>query len=215
MTIYNQTRSLVPAIYSAGLFKCYSPFDSLVSESKQYECQEIRSVAELKRLNVDIHSLVFGKLTIDRDTSTSIMEDCELLNGVVVTLIGHDNVPVYVPSTFFESIPITDGIPYEICALLVNLGSISEDEKNSLESLNDKIRDYVFAALGINATVSVGGVGYRTYVSKEQHEQIQLAREQAITEEYPDVIKIEELEEKIKDQDIHILALEEIIKSYQ
>lgn len=215
MTEYLQTNSLVPSTFTSGLYKARPPFDTIVNELKQYTCHEIRTVKEMKRLNLDTHKLIFDPIEVGRTDGEAILTGCEALSGSVITLVGHDSVPVYVLSTFLESIPLSDGVPYEICAIMANMGSISTSEKDSLTETCEYIKNYILATLGIETDVKVGGVGYRTYVSKEQHEQNLIAREVNITQKYPDVILMEDLRNEIKDQNTYIAELEEALVKAQ
>lgn len=215
MTSYTQTNSLVPSTFTSGLYKAKPPFDTVVNEAKQYTCHEIRSVKEMRRLNLDIQKLIFNPVDVGRSDGEAILKTCEGLDGVVITLVGADSVPVYVLSTFMESIPLSDGIPYEVCAIMINMGAISVSERNALTETCDYFKEYVLATLGINTEVKVGGVGYRTYVTKEQHEQNLIAREQNITKEYPDILLMEEYKNQISDQEAYIKELEETVIKLQ
>lgn len=202
------TNSIIPGMRSAGKFEASAPFDRVVNPATFYSVEAVRTVPEMQGLNINIFARVFAPLGIPEDQYPTFIADAIARNAVVISLIPRVGAPVYVLSTYLKSFPLVDGWSYERMCLVVDLGALPPDLKDSLALAQEHVEQYVLAQYGIQSKVQLGTIPVIGYVSQFEHDTMEQTRKNRITDTSNDVATIRNLEAQIVTKDAYIRELE-------
>lgn len=205
--------NIIPAIYSAGQFEATHPFDVVVDSTVYYTTEAIRTVSEMQSANIDIYSKVLQPVGIPKDETTNWINELLKNDAVIITLTSKGNKPVYVPSTYLRSFPAIDGVVYEHMCIVADLGAVPPTLKDKLKQQLDEISKYVESNIGVSATVQIGVIPTKSYVSKEQAENFENSRLLKIKNSDNLVLKNERQEKEIVELKAYITKLENALKA--
>lgn len=200
--------TIIPALRVTGRFEALAPFDRVINPMASYTVEAIRTVGEMQGLNINIYQRVFAPLGIDQPTYLTMIDQIIQAGGVVITLIPRKGVPIYVVSTYLKSFPLVDGFLYERMVLVTDLGALAIDMKPALEEAMTHFQTWVLQHYGINNTVKLGTVPVIGYVSQFEHETMENARKNRITDNQSDLAKNIALEKKVADLEAYVRDLE-------
>jgi len=200
--------TIIPALRVTGRFEAAAPFDRVINPMASYTVEAIRTVGEMQGLNINIFQRVFAPVSVDQATYLTMLDQIVAAGGVIITLIPRKGAPVYVVSTYLKSFPLVDGFIYERMVLVTDLGSLSTDMKPALEEAITHFHDYVLQHYGITSTVQLGTVPVIGYVSQFEHETMETARKNRITDNQSDLAKSLSMEKTIASQQAYITELE-------
>ena len=199
---------IIPSLKVVGRFEAAAPFDRVINPMASYTVEAIRTVGEMQGLNINIYQRVFAPLGVDQPTYLTMLEQIVAAGGVVITLVPRKGAPVYVVSTYLKSFPLADGFLYERMVMVVDVGALSTDMKPALEEAVAHFSDWVLQHYGIQSTVKIGTVPVIGYVSQFEHETMETARKNRITDNQSDLAKNLALEQQVASQQAYIKELE-------
>lgn len=207
--------NIVPSLRVFGPFEANEPFNRVVDPNISYSVEAIRTIPEMQGLNINIYQRVFAPLGIDETRAQELVNETIENKGSVLSLIPRTGAPVYVLTTYLKSWPLIDGWLYERMCLVVDFGSLAGDMKESLVEAQDHFKAWVSAHYGITPTVQLGTIPIAGYVSQDEHELMESARQNRITDSESDVVKNIRLEQTIVEKDAYIAELEARIIALQ
>lgn len=200
--------TIIPALRVTGRFEALAPFDRVINYMASYTVEAIRTVGEMQGLNINIYQRVFQPLGIDQATYLTMLNDIVAAGGVIITLIPRVGAPVYVVSTYLKSFPLVDGFIYERMVVVSDLGALSSNMAPALEEAFTHFHDWILQHYGIQSTVKLGTVPVIGYVSQFEHETMETARKNRITDQQSDLAKNIALEKQVASQLAYIQELE-------
>lgn len=200
--------NVIPSIYAQGSYTAKEPFENIVDPEVYYVAESIRTVAEMRSMNLNLHKLIFEPVGIDLGTGLSYLDECEKMNGAVIKLTSSGNIPIYILSNRLASFPVVDGVKYERMALIVDLGAVPPGMKTVLEEAKVDIKDYVLSKVGVDNEVKVGVCPTKGYVSGDQAEIFENTRLNKIKNSQSNTQLISSLQEESVKKDAYIQALE-------
>ncbi|QGZ14495.1 hypothetical protein [Photobacterium phage PDCC-1] len=208
--------NVIPQIGASGSFVALAPFDQICDPKYMYTVEAIRTVDELNIAKVNTHLLVGEPVGMTSEESASLMDQLDQADGAVVTLIAPGLPTLHIPSIYFKSFPLIDGVIYERLCFIVDLGAVPPTLKDELKTFQTYLKDQTSSITGIeDPEVHLGTVPTKTYVSKEQNEVFENTRRAAITKNPSDAIRVKQLEaEQIADRK-YIAVLEEQLRNLQ
>jgi len=204
MTINN----IIPGLKAAGKFEANAPFDRVVNPETFYSVEAQRTIPEMQGLNINIFARVFAPVGILEADYPAMLATAVSAGAVVISLIPRIGAPVYVLSTHLKTFPLVDGWSYERMCLVVDVGALAPDMKESLAQAGEHFQQYVLAHYGIDAKVQLGTIPVIGYVSQFEHETMETVRKNRITDNTNDVATIRNLEAQIVTKDAYIKDLE-------
>lgn len=200
--------TIIPALRVTGRFEALAPFDRVIVPMASYTVEAIRTVGEMQGLNINIYQRVFAPLGVDQATYLTMLDSIVAAGGVVITLIPRKGAPVYVVSTYLKSFPLVDGFLYERMVVVSDIGALSSDMKPALEEAITHFHDWILQHYGIESSVKIGTVPTIGYVSQFEHETMETARKNRITDNQSDLAKSLSMENTIASQQAYIKELE-------
>lgn len=208
--------NVIPQIGASGSFVAITPFDKICDPKYMYRVEAIRTVDELNIAKVNTYLLVGEPVNMSSEDTASLMEQLDQVNGVVVTLIAPGLPTLHIPSTYFKSFPLIDGVVYERLCFIVDLGAVPPSLKDELKTFQTYLKDQTSAITGIeDPEVHLGTVPTKSYVSKEQNQVFENTRRAAISKNPSDAIRVKQLEEQQIIDRKYIAVLEEQLRSLQ
>lgn len=200
--------NVIPALRVTGRFEASEPFSRVVDSNTTYTVEAIRTVGEMQGLNINIFQRVFVPMGIEEPEYLTLLDKIVKDGGVIITLLPRKGAPVYVVSTYLTSFPLVDGFLYERMVIIGDLGALSSDMKPALEEAQQHFKTWILEHYGINSTVTIGTVPVIGYVSQFEHETLETARQNRITDNRSDLAKSLALEQQVLQQQIYIQQLE-------
>jgi hypothetical protein len=92
--------------------------------------------------------------------------------------------------------------------LVADLGALSSDMKPALDEAMTHFQDWIKMHYGITSTVKLGTVPVIGYVSQFEHETMETARKNRITDNTSDLAKNVALEKQVADLQAYVKDLE-------
>ena len=208
--------NIIPEIGATGSFVANAPFDGICDQQNVYTVEALRTVEELNIAKVNTYLLVGEPVGWSEAETQSALQDLELQGGVVVTIVAPGLETLHIPSTYFASFPLIDGVVYERLCFIVDLGACPPSMKDELNTYQVFLKDQTKAVTGIaEPEVHIGTVPTKSYVSKEQAQVFENTRRAAITKSASDALRVKELEaQQIADRK-YIAVLEEQLRALQ
>lgn len=199
---------IIPALRVTGRFEAMEPFSRVINPMASYTVEAIRTVGEMQGLNINIYQRVFAPLGVDQATYLTMLDQIVNAGGVIITLIPRKGAPIYVASTYLKSFPLVDGFLYERMVVVSDLGALSSDMQPALEEAITHFHDWILQHYGIQSSVKIGTVPVIGYVSQFEHETMETARKNRITDNQGDLAKNLSMENTIASQQAYIKELE-------
>jgi hypothetical protein len=200
--------TIIPSLKVTGRFEALAPFDRVINPMASYTVEAMRTVGEMQGLGVNIFQQVFAPVAVDQATYLTMIDQIVNAGGVIISLIPRKGVPIYVPSTYLKSFPLVDGFLYERMVLVADLGALSSDMKPALDEAMTHFQDWIKMHYGITSTVKLGTVPVIGYVSQFEHETMETARKNRITDNTSDLAKNVALEKQVADLQAYVKDLE-------
>jgi hypothetical protein len=134
-----------PPINVVGQFVVSKPFE--VEPGAIYKCEAIRGFDALEMEGVDIYATFYRPHDIDKERF-----DEDRLNGTdIVTLMSVSSDPINIPSSFIESFPNVEAIPYKHNMLVFDLGILPDGFE--LSATIDQCKQLLDNNIGIDTKV--------------------------------------------------------------
>lgn len=157
---------IIPSVGSKGCFSLLSPFDVLIVPEKLYTVQAIRSIHEMVINGDEPYESIYENNGLDQEDFSNALTD----NERIITLIGDGNEIIYIPSTYFLSYPLLNGVVYHGQALSIDLGIIPASEDVSY--IKDMVRDLVKDTIGIEPSSELVTTSAEFKVGYDDHDAI-------------------------------------------
>lgn len=201
-------QNMIPSMKAAGRFEALAPFDTVVDTSKYYMVEALRTIHEMESLKLNLYELVFKPVGVTEADFPLVLSRARTAGAFICSILDRNGVAVYVPTTYFKSFPLTDGVSFERMCAVVDLGPCDPSKKDLVAQCTDHFKAYVLATLGIDAVVNLGTIPTIGYTSREQADAYERARIDKITDSGNDVSRIRALEALLVSKDAYILELE-------
>lgn len=205
--------SKIPQPFVEGPFVATPPFDKVCRDDIYYRVTANRTVEDFRRDKLDPQRLVFDPAGIKAAEAESIINELEDLKGVIVTLAPYSGESIHIPSTYFESYPLLDGVRLDRIVVYGDLGAVPETLVENTNVLKQVVEDAIKLHMGIeNPTVNIGTVQTRGYISQEQFELFEVARTNRIESNQTLLGDKLRLEEELAKEKLYSKYLEDQIK---
>lgn len=166
--------NLIPPIGASGLYKLVAPFNTMINTNISYTCMAVRKLSDIIAMGKDPFKTYYEPYSL---TETQYQND--LNSGVcMVSLQSSSGVWAYVPSSFIESYPQVNGVPYTSVALMVHLGALPDNL--NLSYLVNTVKDVVTSVLGVVPEVQSVITSPTSMISQDNHIAAETARQQQI-----------------------------------
>lgn len=176
--------SLIPPIGTSGLFQLASPFNNKLQTNMAYRCDAVRRISDLIELGIEPFEEYYQPNGISKTAY-----DNDLINRVsIVSLVSDAGHWVYVPSTYILAYPDLNGVPYHVMLLGLEIGAIPR--YRDLTGVKVAIANLVRDTLGITPTVRESVISAEQMVSQQDHEVLESARGNLITNSQTDRAKL-------------------------
>lgn len=181
--------NLIPPLYCRGIYTLRPPWTS--DTTRVYECIAIRKYSDLAARNRDVYTEFYLPLGVPHSDYESDLA----MGAAIITLANEYSAPIYVPSTYIASYPNMDAVRYSHTVMSISLGAIYDGI--SLDFLKQQLAQDCTSIIGITPTVLVNSAPLKTTVSPTQHQDIEAARNNAITNRTTDAAKITALQARV------------------
>ncbi|UQT02710.1 hypothetical protein YUBABA_01210 [Serratia phage vB_SmaM-Yubaba] len=208
------SQNLIPAVWAKGSFEAENPFSNVVDPKVFYTVEAVRTIPEMQAEKEDLYKLIFEPVGITQDQYQSYVDQAIANNAVVIVLTSRGRPDTYLLSTYLKSFPLVDGVIYERVCIISDLGACPPAFKDRINSVIAHFNEYIKNAVGIqDPRTVIGTIPTRGYVSKEQADAWENTRQQTITRNPSDVVRIEELTTENQQLYTYINQLEAQLKA--
>lgn len=159
-----------PVIGDNGFFELKDPYKVLLTPKTLYTCQSIRTINDFVASGESVYEKFYAPLGVSDDQYQQDIID----NVYIVGLQAGTGEWVYVPSSFIENAPTSNGVKYIPIVLGVSLGALPD--AYNLESIVQQFKDIVLNTIGIEAEVKGVVVGSSKWFTEQEHELLEQAR---------------------------------------
>lgn len=167
--------SYKPSIGDSGFFKLKAPYSVLVADETLYTCQSIRTINDFIAAGESVYEKFYLPLSVSVDQYQQ-----DLVDNVYITgLQAGTGEWVFVPSSFIEAAPSSNGVKYIPVVVGISLGAI-QDAFN-LEAIIAQFKDIVINTLGVTPEVKGVVVGSAKWMTNEEHDLLEAARKEKIS----------------------------------
>ncbi len=179
--------NLIPPIGASGLYRLGQPFDTKVNLNIGYTCMAVRKISDIQALGIDPYAAYYEPYDIPE---AKYKEDAA--SGVcIISLQSGGGIWVYVPSSYIESYPQLNGVPYVGVALMLHLGALPDSL--NLTYIKTLVNDVVSASLGVvPQDVQTIVTTPKTLVSQDNHMAAESTRQQNITNNTTDYARLQQ-----------------------
>lgn len=197
---------VTPVLGLKGIWFVASPF--VVDPNSIYECVAIRTFEEYERNGESVFKDVYEPVGLD-ETET----ENDRRESLLVTLKSETQPTVIIPTAYLERYPDQEYVEYGRILLSIDLGPIAL--KTPLNHLREELASVASDVIGTTPVVQLHTLSAPTVFSKDQHELIESARQDAITNRTSSYAKLKQAQAIIEVQATRIAALEEIVRTLQ
>lgn len=197
----------LPSLNTIGSWTLKSPWS--VNPEHVYRCIAIRYLTDLLLEGVDVVETYYQPKGLSK---TEYEQDLE--NGVaLITLEGVDQETVYVPSSYIESYPSNNTIPYNRIILAVDLGPLPDTD--DVEYLKTQISGVIETAQGVAPDIEVLIAPMEGVVTEQQHQAFMQARAAARKNRVSDYQMLRQSQDLLERVRSHKVELEKLyLKHY-
>lgn len=201
--------SPIPKIGTEGKYVLKAPYDSLLNEGYSYKCIAIRRFKDIRANGDD----VYRKYYFVHDVKEEVYKQDDLNNEVIVSLVSDFSSTVYVPSSYIESFPVADTIPYHRVVVSCDIGMIADDM--NLAALQQNVGNIVSDTIGVTPTVNISLAPYEGTMDSAAHEALKNTRDATIKLRTTDYVRVKELETENQRLQAQITALKGALSKAQ
>jgi hypothetical protein len=206
--------TIIPPLWLAGSFEADTPFATVVNPAEFYTVEGTDGVDDFQAKTPNIFKMVYQPAGITETEYLPLLEELKKIKGVILTLTSKNNPPVYVPSNYIKSFPLTDGVVYEHICFISNLGAVPPELKDKVNAALDHFDNYLKDMVGIdNPKTVIGVIQKRGYVPKEQADAWENTRLTKVKENPSDLIRLNEALRTVAAQAAYITELENDLKT--
>ncbi len=196
---------IIPSIGSSGIFVLKTPLNTLISSSEKYTCLALRKISEYLANNEEVLDIAYIKNGL-----TESNYNVDYKNDVIIVSLQSDTGHwLYIPVSYIESYPITNGVPYRAVMIGVSLPSIPVTK--SLSNIETSIVNLITDNLGVTAIVKTVETSRVILVPKITHDATELARNIIINNNTTDAAKYNKVLQDLQAALDKITSLEQYI----
>ena len=180
--------ALIPPIGTAGIYDLKAPFSARLQPKVSYKCEAVRKLSDIIEEGVDPYEEFYLPVGL---SETAYQADL-LNNACIVSLQSSSGHWVRVPTTYINSYPNINGVPYRGMVLGVELGPIPEylDLAAVKVAVSNVIRD----VLGVRPTVKEVAITSTQNFSQNDHDVLEGTRASLIVNSDTDRAKLLDLQ---------------------
>lgn len=186
---------VIPTIDAKGIYTLKEPLASLLKPGMVLKCIGIRTFGDVVSDGRDPFTTYYQPLELTREA----YDEQAKLGGYIISLTTESNLTFHIPAEYILSAPAPGGVPYEVLALVSPIGPIAKDK--DLTFVQVAVKNVIRDKLGIDTEVSFAKLSDTVHMDSTEAEDLENARENAITDKTTDssklsaaVTRIEELE---------------------
>lgn len=166
--------NLIPPIGASGLYKLIAPYSTMINTNISYTCMAVRKLSDIIAMGKDPFKTYYEPYGL-----TDTQYESDLNSGVcIVSLQSSSGIWAYVPSSYIESYPQVNGVPYTSIALMVHLGALPDNL--NLNYVVNTVKDVVTSVLGVAPEVQTVVTSPTSMISQDNHMAAEAARQQQI-----------------------------------
>lgn len=166
--------NLIPPIGASGLYKLIAPYSTMINTNISYTCMAVRKLSDIIAMGKDPFKTYYEPYGL-----TDTQYESDLNSGVcIVSLQSSSGIWAYVPSSYIESYPQVNGVPYTSIALMVHLGALPDSL--NLNYVVNTVKDVVTSVLGVAPEVQTVVTSPTSMISQDNHMAAEAARQQQI-----------------------------------
>jgi len=140
------TRTPIPPINSSGVFSFKRPFDHLTDSQTRLTVVAIRTIAEI--LADDPLRHIYNPVGLTKDDM-----DTDANNNIpIISFLNMSKEYIYVPASYIQNSPMTNGYIYKEKMLSIPLGMVPSEL--DLSVLTDIIEEATYDVLGVKSKVT-------------------------------------------------------------
>lgn len=198
----------IPTPGTKGLYKLLEPFQSSLMVGIPYECIAVRRLADVIASGVEPYTTYYEPVEISKeDYAKDVTANVCLIS--LQASVGH---VVIVPSSYIAGHPDIGGVPYTQLILAATLGPIPD--YMDLSHLQEKVKSVVTEYIGIEPTINLVACSLQAIVSNDEHDRIEEARKNNISNTSTDYAKYLDAQAKLEAATTRIRELERYILTY-
>lgn len=171
-----------PIIGDSGFYKLKDPYKVLLTPATLYTCQSVRTINDFIAGGESVYDKFYAPLKVSTEQYQQDVAD----NVYIVGLQAGTGEWVFVPNSFIDGAPLSNGVKYIPVVIGVSLGAIPD--AYNLESIIKQFKDIVISTLGVEAEAKGVVVGSPKWFTNEESELLEAARKQKISASTSSVI---------------------------
>lgn len=164
-----------------GFYEVAAPFT--LKPGMIYTNEAIRSFPDFLKMGIDPYTTFYTPVGLENGSSVDGIifqyRDEVAVQANIITLLGSDGVPVYVPDTYILSYPNMPNQPYSTIILSMSIGPVPDTM--NLNSLKASIANLVHQAVGVTTVVNENRAPTPDQPSNDEANSLESARTAAIT----------------------------------
>lgn len=197
----------MPPIGASGVYKLAAPFQNKLLPNTSYRCEAVRRIADLVEQGIDPYEEFYqpnglSRESYDRDVSQ---------NAAMCSLVSQNDHWLYVPSSYIQSYPNVNGIPYSSIILGVSIGPIPN--YMDLAGLRAALSNVVQDSIGVTPEIKSVVVSPVTNLSQQDHDSIEATRQSRISNTRTDRARAIKAEAENQQLRLQIRQLEDYIRA--
>lgn len=182
--------TFIPPIGTSGIYALAAPFNTDLLPSTTYRCDAARRFSDFLELGTD----PFEEFYVPKGLTQEQYQQDVANQIVIISLVSASNHWVHVPSSYILSLPDINGIPYTVTILGMEMGAIPN--YFDLTGLKAALADLAHATIGIRPAIKEAVISAVERVSQADHDVLEAARQQAITNSVTDRARLIALQQQ-------------------
>jgi len=198
---------ILPSIGAKGAWNLKAPYNSLLIADLEYECKAIRKLSELLTTGVDVFTLYYDNVGVNK----TVFDDHVKNDYSIISMVSTSGKWLFIPSPFINGWPDSNVVPYVVMGLLANLGPIPNTLNPTF--LIDKVKNVIQANIGLTPTVQFITLSEPKNKSWLDHDSLETLRLSNITDTSTDYVRRLKAEDDLEKALLKINQLETWIKN--
>lgn len=182
--------AFIPPIGTAGIYSLAAPFNTDLLTNTSYRCDAARRFSDFIELGTD----PFEEFYVPKGLTQDQYNQDVINQVVIISLVSSSNHWVHVPSTYVLALPDINGVAYAVTVLGMEMGAIPN--YMDLTGLKSALADLAHATIGIRPAIKEAVISAVEKVSQADHDALEAARQQAITNSTTDRARLITLQQQ-------------------
>lgn len=194
-----------PPLHAKGLYTVTSPF--ALTANTIYECMAIRSFPDIVQLGIDVFKTYYEPLGL----LESNYEADKAAGANIITLMSTDQPTVHVPDTYISAYPNMGNVAFNNVVLAMSIGPVPDGL--DLTFLKQQLKATASDVIGLEPNISVAVAPSTGVITQTQADDLEVARQAAITNRTTDHAKLLALQGQYDTLQGQYTALVDLMKS--